>query len=48
MPGHVDIPRLRQGAVGGFFWYILSTCEPWYPYVIAIYLQVCVRALSRH
>ncbi len=20
MPGHVDIPRLRQGKVGGFFW----------------------------
>ena len=21
MPGHVDIPRLRKGRVGGFFWY---------------------------
>ena len=21
MPGHVDIPRLRKGGVGGFFWY---------------------------
>lgn len=20
MPGHVDIPRLRKGKVGGFFW----------------------------
>jgi len=20
IPGHVDIPRLRQGKVGGFFW----------------------------
>lgn len=22
MPGHVDIPRLRKGRVGGFFWYV--------------------------
>ena len=22
MPGHVDIPRLRKGKVGGFFWYV--------------------------
>jgi membrane dipeptidase len=21
MPMHVDIPRLREGKVGGFFWY---------------------------
>jgi hypothetical protein len=21
IPAHVDIPRLRQGKVGGFFWY---------------------------
>ena len=21
MPGHVDIPRLRDGQVGAFFWY---------------------------
>ena len=48
MPGQVDIPRLRQGAVGGFFWYFISTCQPWYSYDIAIYLQVCVRILSRH
>jgi membrane dipeptidase len=20
MPGHLDIPRLRKGKVGGFFW----------------------------
>ena len=20
MPGHVDIPRLKEGHVGGFFW----------------------------
>ncbi|KAF8348181.1 membrane dipeptidase-domain-containing protein [Amanita rubescens] len=31
MPGQVDIPRLRQGAVGGLFWYFLPTCEAWYP-----------------
>ena len=24
MPRHVDIPRLRQGKVGGFFWLALS------------------------
>jgi hypothetical protein len=22
MPMHVDIPRLREGKVGGFFWYV--------------------------
>jgi hypothetical protein len=22
MPGHVDIPRLREGKVGGFFWWV--------------------------
>ena len=22
MPGHVDIPRLRKGKVGGFFWWV--------------------------
>ena len=22
MPGQVDIPRLRKGKVGGFFWYV--------------------------
>ena len=22
MPGHVDIPRLKKGRVGGFFWYV--------------------------
>lgn len=25
MPGHVDIPRLREGKVGGFFWYISAS-----------------------
>lgn len=25
MPGHVDIPRLREGKVGGFFWCVLSS-----------------------
>ncbi|PFH52070.1 hypothetical protein AMATHDRAFT_57893 [Amanita thiersii Skay4041] len=25
-PGHVDIPRLRQGRVGGFFWSVYVTC----------------------
>jgi hypothetical protein len=24
MPSHVDIPRLRQGLVGGFFWSAFS------------------------
>lgn len=26
MPYHVDIPRLRQGKVGGFFWLALFSC----------------------
>ncbi|TFK74545.1 hypothetical protein BDN72DRAFT_833025 [Pluteus cervinus] len=26
MPGHVDIPRLREGKVGGFFWSVYVDC----------------------
>ncbi|RDB24780.1 hypothetical protein Hypma_007998 [Hypsizygus marmoreus] len=26
MPGHVDIPRLREGKVGGFFWSVYVAC----------------------
>lgn len=26
MPGHVDIPRLRKGKVGGFFWSVYVDC----------------------
>ncbi|EJD40834.1 hypothetical protein AURDEDRAFT_115703 [Auricularia subglabra TFB-10046 SS5] len=26
-PGHVDIPRLRKGRVGGFFWSVYTSCE---------------------
>lgn len=26
MPGHVDIPRLRLGKVGGFFWSVYVSC----------------------
>ncbi|KAJ7690666.1 membrane dipeptidase-domain-containing protein [Mycena rosella] len=26
LPGHVDIPRLRQGKVGGFFWSVYVNC----------------------
>ncbi|KAF5388764.1 hypothetical protein D9757_005636 [Collybiopsis confluens] len=26
MPGHVDIPRLRKGKVGGFFWSVYVSC----------------------
>lgn len=26
MPGHVDIPRLRTGRVGGFFWSVYTPC----------------------
>ncbi|KAF8633640.1 hypothetical protein AX15_001327 [Amanita polypyramis BW_CC] len=26
IPGHVDIPRLRQGSVGGFFWSVYVSC----------------------
>ncbi|KAG6866671.1 hypothetical protein C0991_000781 [Blastosporella zonata] len=26
MPAHVDIPRLRQGRVGGFFWSVYMPC----------------------
>ncbi|EJC97689.1 uncharacterized protein FOMMEDRAFT_149633 [Fomitiporia mediterranea MF3/22] len=28
MPGHVDIPRLREGQVGGFFWSVYVDCKP--------------------
>ncbi|KAF8487832.1 membrane dipeptidase-domain-containing protein [Gautieria morchelliformis] len=28
MPGHVDIPRLRKGRVGGFFWSVYTSCQP--------------------
>ncbi|KAF8592087.1 Metallo-dependent hydrolase [Ramaria rubella] len=28
MPGHVDIPRLCKGKVGGFFWSIYILCQP--------------------
>ncbi|QRW05315.1 Membrane dipeptidase (Peptidase family M19) [Ceratobasidium sp. AG-Ba] len=27
VPGHVDIPRLRKGHVGGFFWSVFVPCE---------------------
>ncbi|KAL6308043.1 membrane dipeptidase-domain-containing protein [Sparassis latifolia] len=27
MPGHVDIPRLREGRVGGFFWSTYMPCS---------------------
>lgn len=30
MPGHVDIPRLRKGKVGGFFWYVQQFLEKAY------------------
>ena len=26
MPAHVDIPRLRKGRVGGFFWSVYVDC----------------------
>jgi membrane dipeptidase len=26
LPGHVDIPRLRAGHVGGFFWSVYTPC----------------------
>ncbi|KIY43294.1 hypothetical protein FISHEDRAFT_68133 [Fistulina hepatica ATCC 64428] len=26
IPGHVDIPRLRKGRVGGFFWSVYTEC----------------------
>jgi membrane dipeptidase len=26
MPGDVDIPRLREGRVGGFFWSVYTGC----------------------
>ena len=26
--GHVDIPRLREGKVGGFFWSVYVDCPP--------------------
>lgn len=32
MPGHVDIPRLREGKVGGFFWSVYVDCKPEGPY----------------
>jgi hypothetical protein len=27
MPAHVDIPRMRRGRVGGFFWSVYVSCE---------------------
>ena len=33
MPGQVDIPRLREGRVGGFFWSVYVPCTyegPWF------------------
>lgn len=30
MPGHVDIPRLRKGKVGGFFWWVVKTYDSYY------------------
>ncbi|CAE6522109.1 unnamed protein product [Rhizoctonia solani] len=27
MPGHVDIPRIRKGRVGGFFWSVYVNCQ---------------------
>lgn len=27
MPGHVDIPRIRRGRVGGFFWSVYVGCK---------------------
>ncbi|KAI0814758.1 membrane dipeptidase-domain-containing protein [Irpex lacteus] len=29
MPQHVDIPRLREGGVGGFFWSAYVNCANW-------------------
>lgn len=26
MPGDIDIPRLREGKLGGFFWCVIYTC----------------------
>ena len=34
MPGHVDIPRLRKGKVGGFFWCVKPTTK----IIILVYL----------
>lgn len=27
MPAHVDIPRIRKGRVGGFFWSVYVDCK---------------------
>ncbi|THG99277.1 hypothetical protein EW026_g3041 [Hermanssonia centrifuga] len=32
MPGHVDIPRLKTGQVGGFFWSAFVACPDWAGY----------------
>jgi len=32
MPAHVDIPRLREGKVGGFFWSVFVECKNDGPY----------------
>ncbi|EKM61555.1 uncharacterized protein PHACADRAFT_248234 [Phanerochaete carnosa HHB-10118-sp] len=29
LPQHVDIPRLKQGQVGGFFWSAYAACPDW-------------------
>lgn len=26
-PGHVDIPRIREGHLGGFFWSVFTECH---------------------
>ena len=44
MPMHVDIPRLREGKVGGFFWYAFSLLYRLYSHNSR---QVCIRGLCR-
>ena len=42
---HVDIPRLREGKVGGFFWYAFS--RVFRIWIHTNWVQVCIRVLCR-
>lgn len=45
LPMHVDIPRLREGKVGGFFWYAFS--HLFRARIDLAWVQVCICALCR-
>jgi hypothetical protein len=50
MPGEVDIPRLRAGHVGGFFWCVSPLPRPesrFFDRLLPLSLQVDLCAVSR-